>query len=129
MHRGYTTGFLLGTEPEHNFANSHNQSEFEFVGEAIKKISNFKFQISNKNQEINKKNEILFEIRVHNAIYDKDEVEIVGKDGNSKVKILKLLDDQMEEVTSAHGGHGKNYYFAFDKEGVKEMDLLRKKIK
>ncbi|MFA6183854.1 MAG: U32 family peptidase C-terminal domain-containing protein [Parcubacteria group bacterium] len=113
VHRGYTTGFLLDTEPEHNFLNSHNQSEFEFVGEIIKK---------------RKKTEILFEVKVHNAIYNKDSVEIVSRKGNFKIKILKMLDDKMNEVSSAHGGHGKNYYFMFDKKDVKEMNLLRKKV-
>ena len=32
VNRGYTSGFLLGREPEHNFDNSHNQSRFQFVG-------------------------------------------------------------------------------------------------
>jgi len=132
VHRGYTTGFLLGTEPEHNFANAHNQSQFQFVGEILG-IKNEKLIIKNEKQRDKKeilKDEKLrfFEVRVHNAIYDIDRLEIVGKGGNCKVKILKMLDDQMNEVTSAHGGHGKNYYFVFDKEGIKEMALLRKKI-
>jgi len=125
VHRGYTTGFLLGMEPEHNFANSHNQSGFEFVGEVIKKISNFKFQISNK--KIIESND-LFEIKVHNAIYNTDEIELVNCEGNYPVKIIKMLDDQMKEVHSAHGGHGKNYYFLFDKVEIEEMTLLRKKL-
>ncbi|MGW8185420.1 MAG: U32 family peptidase C-terminal domain-containing protein [Candidatus Moraniibacteriota bacterium] len=133
VHRGYTTGFLLGREPEHNFANSHNQSQFEFVGEVLG-IKNEKLKIKNEKQGDKKgdlKDEKLrsLEVKVHNAIYRKDEIEIVGKDGNYPVKIIKMFDDQMKEVQSAHGGHGKNYYFVFDKEGIKEMALLRKKIK
>jgi putative protease len=117
VHRGYTTGFLLETEPEHNFANSHKRSNFEFVGEIFGKI-------------FNKKNKLnLFEVKVHNAIYTQDVVEIVSRDGNFGVKILRMFDDKMEEVRSAHGGHGKNYYFSFDKNNISEMDLLRKKLK
>jgi len=126
VHRGYTTGFLLDTEPEHNFDNSHKPSKFEFVGEIIKKIPNSKFQIPNKKI---KEVELLFEVRVHNAIYNEDELEIVGKNGNYPVKIVKMLDSEMQEVQSAHGGHGKNYYFLFDKKDVFEMDFLRKVIK
>ena len=124
VNRGYTSGFLLGREPEHNFDNSHNQSRFQFVGEVLK-IKNEKLKI--KNPE--KKNLNLAEVKVHNAIYDVDRLEIVGKDGNYPVKILKMFDDKMKEVQSAHGGHGKNYYFVFDKETLREMDFLRKKIK
>lgn len=125
VHRGYTTGFLLGTEPEHNFKNSHNQSEFEFVGEIIRhKVWNIKHGSKEGNGDSE-----LFEVRVHNAIYNTDEVEMVEKEGNYPVKILKMLDDQMKEVQSAHGGHGKNYYFAFDKAEIEEMTLLRKKVK
>ena len=132
VHRGYTTGFLLGREPEHNFANSHNQSQFEFVGEVLG-IKNEKLKIKNEKQGDKKgdlKDEKLrsLEVKVHNAIYRKDEIEIVGKDGNYPVKILKMFDDQMKEVQSAHGGHGKNYYFLFNKKNISERDLLRKKI-
>lgn len=123
VNRGYTSGFLLGREPEHNFDNSHNQSRFQFVGEVLgHKTWNIK-------HESKKENTNLFEVRVHNAIYDVDRLEIVGKDGNHPVKILKMFDDKMKEVQSAHGGHGKNYYFVFDKENIREMDFLRKKIK
>ncbi|MDX9913193.1 MAG: U32 family peptidase C-terminal domain-containing protein [Candidatus Moranbacteria bacterium] len=132
VHRGYTTGFLLGREPEHNFANSHNQSQFEFVGEVLG-IKNEKLKIKNEKQGDKKgdlKDEKLrsLEVKVHNAIYRKDEIEIVRKDGNYPVKILKMFDDQMKEVQSAHGGHGKNYYFLFNKKNISESDLLRKKI-
>jgi len=123
VNRGYTSGFLLGREPEHNFDNSHNQSRFQFVGEVLgHKTWNIK-------HESKKENTNLFEVRVHNAIYDVDRLEIVGKDGNHPVKILKMFDDKMKEVQSAHGGHGKNYYFVFEKETLREMDFLRKKNK
>lgn len=124
VHRGYTTGFLLKNEPEHNFANSHNLSQFEFVGEVIKHVTcNMGHKSKGKNGSSN-----LFEVKVHNAIYEKDEVNIVSKEGNFKIKILKMFDDKMQEVHSAHGGHGKNYYFLFDKKNISERDLLRKKI-
>ncbi|EKE20866.1 MAG: hypothetical protein ACD_7C00456G0002 [uncultured bacterium] len=128
VHRGYTTGFLLGTEPEHNFANSHNKSEFEFVGEVINHGTWNMEHGTKKPKGKNTKNASLLEVKVHNAIYDTDKIELVNCEGNYPVKILKMFDDQMKEVASAHGGHGKNYYFLFDKENISEMDLLRKKI-
>lgn len=120
MHRGYTTGFLLDTEPEHNFANSHNQSHFEFVGEVLR-ITNC--------TKLRKGKERFIEIRVHNAIYSEDELEVVTKDGNYPIKILKMLDDKMQEIQSAHGGHGKNYYFLLDRTDIDEMSFLRKVVK
>lgn len=124
VHRGYTTGFLLGNEPEHNFDNSHNESRFQFVGEIIKKITNSKFQISNEEKQC-----CLFEVKVHNAIYQDDKVEVVGKNDNYEVKIINMFDDKGDKVESAHGGHGKNYYFVFNKNNLEEMDFLRKIVK
>ncbi len=130
IHRGYTTGFLLGTEPEHNFMDSHDKSEFEFVGEILKQDTRNKKQDANKKQITNENNSNnLFEVRVHNAIYNTDELEIVEKDGNYSLKVLRMFDNEMKEVTSAHGGHGKNYYFVFDKDKIEEMTLLRKRVK
>lgn len=129
VHRGYTTGFLLETEPEHNFKNSHNKSQFEFVGEILRQETKNKKQYTNRKQkkdEINAGN--LFEVKVHNAIYSQDEIEIVTKEGNFPVKIIKMLNDKGKEVISAHGGHGKNYYFVFDMENIDEMALVKKRV-
>jgi len=126
VNRGYTAGFLLGSEPEHNFNNSHNQSCFQFVGEIVKhKTWNMEHKTGNQNYA----QKILWEAKVHNAIYQDDEIEVIGKTGNFAVKIIKMLDDKMQEVESAHGGHGKNYYLSFDNENIKEMDFLRKVVK
>ncbi|MEF3691826.1 MAG: U32 family peptidase C-terminal domain-containing protein [Candidatus Moraniibacteriota bacterium] len=119
VHRGYTCGFLLGGEPEHNFDNSHNKSGFQFVGEILRSTNGKKLRKGGLN---------LVEVKVHNAIYSEDELELVGKNGNFSVKIKKMFNDKMEEVESAHGGHGKNYYFLLDKDSLREMDFLRKKI-
>ncbi len=121
FHRGYTEGFLLGNEPacsatnvaggpEHNFANSHNDPKWEFVGEII----------GNKDNVI--------EIKPHNAIYLEDEIEIIDQNGNHPVKLEKIFDEDMQEVSSAHGGQGKNYFLQIDKKEIQPMSLIRKKI-
>ncbi|GBE16477.1 putative protease YhbU precursor [bacterium BMS3Abin15] len=108
MHRGYTTGFLLGNEPEHNFSKSHEDSPYEFVGEIVKSEGN------------------LVKIVPHNAIYKKDKLEIIAKEKNIPIKIKSILDENKKEVKSAHGGQDKYYYLEIDKKNVKPMSLLRK---
>ena len=110
VHRGYTTGFLLGTEPEHNFKNSHNSSKYEFVGEVLE-VENEKIKI-----------------KAHNAIYEDDEIEIIDKEGNHPIKIIEILDEDKKKVESAHGGHDGIYYLKTNKE-IKEKSLIRKTIK
>ncbi|MFC1609249.1 U32 family peptidase [Patescibacteria group bacterium] len=109
VHRGYTTGFLLAQEPEHNFENSHSGSKYEFVGEIL-----------NKNEDG------LYEVKVHNAIRSEDEIELVSKTGNEKIEIQKMINEKEEKVESAHGGHGANYYFKIDKKDIEPMSLLRR---
>lgn len=110
VHRGYTIGFLLGAEPEHNFVNSHENSSYEFVGEILESD-----------------NEIL-KVKIHNALAKKDKIEIIGKDKNVPVKIIKILNEDKKEVASAHGGHKKLYYLEIDKKSIKPLSLIRKKI-
>jgi putative protease len=117
VHRGYTEGFLLGKEPEHNFENSHNESEYEFVGEIVKV----------KSEKLKVESLSVVEVRVHNAICAGDELEIVDKKGNHAVETGKIHNDKMEKVDSAHGGHGKNYFFEFDKKNIEPLALIRKK--
>jgi putative protease len=107
VHRGYSTGFLLGREPEHNFENKNNLAKFQFVGE-IKDLKN--------NLHI---------LRVHNHISKDDDLEVVTPKENIKIKIKKILDYNKKEVNVADGGHNKEYYFEFDKI-LKEGYLLRK---
>ncbi len=108
MHRGYTTGFLLGNEPEHNFSKSHENSPYEFVGEIIESKGG------------------LVKIMPHNAIYQKDKLEIIAREKNILVKIKKILDDGKKEVKSAHGGQDKYYYLEIDNKNIEPMSLIRK---
>ncbi|MCK9378952.1 MAG: U32 family peptidase C-terminal domain-containing protein [Candidatus Moranbacteria bacterium] len=118
FHRGYTAGFLLGNEPEHNFENSHDNPQWEFVGEII----------ADANQQMNANLQIT-EVKPHNAIYLDDEIEIIDQNGNHPVKLEKIFNENMEEVSSAHGGQGKNYFLQIDKKDIQPFSLIRKKIK
>lgn len=110
VHRGYTTGFLLGKEVEHNFENSHNLSEYEFVGEVIGESEGQ-----------------IIKVKPHNAIYLKDEIEIIDSKGNHCVKLEKIFDEDMNKVKSAHGGQNKNYFLKINKTNIQPMSLIRKK--
>lgn len=109
MHRGYSTGFLLGQEPAHNFDGKVHTGKFEFVGEIL--------GVENG----------LHVMKAHNAVFQKDEIEAVTSEKNIPVKTIKILNNQKKEVSEAHGGHEKLYYFEFDKI-LPEGSLIRKKI-
>lgn len=111
MHRGYTAGFLLGQEPEHNFANSHETAPWQFVGEVLE----------SKRKRI--------KIKVHNALYPKDKLEAVAPEGNVPFKIKALYNENKKKVASAHGGQGKDYFLKIDKTGVLPMSLIRRAVK
>lgn len=107
-HRGYSTGFLLGTEPPHNFDNKKGGGEYKFVGEVVGLKNN------------------LNEVSLHNEIFLNDKLECVIPEGNFPARIKKIFDTNQEEVREAHGGHKNTYYFQFDK--ILPMGgLLRKK--
>jgi putative protease len=110
VHRGYSTGFLLGREPEHNFENKNNPAKFQFVGE-IKDLKNN-----------------LHTLRVHNHVSKDDYLEVITPKENIKLKIKKILDYNKNEVAVADGGHNKEYYFEFDKT-LEKGGLLRKALK
>jgi ribosomal 50S subunit-recycling heat shock protein len=108
MNRGYTKGFLLGNEPEHNFIDSHSLATQQFVGEVL---------------EVN---ENLLKIKAHNAIYENEKIEIFTKEKNISCKVEEIFDDNMNKVESAHGGHYKFYFLKINKKGIKPMSLIKK---
>jgi putative protease len=108
VHRGYSTGFLLGAEPPHNIHADTFQSEYKFVGQV---------------EGVEKKLNVVY---VHNEIFSKDKLEAVTPEKIIAVKIKKIFNHKMEEVKEAHGGHAKRYFFEFDKL-LPEMALIRKK--
>lgn len=119
LHRGYTTGFLLGKEPNHNLKKSHEKSQYEFVGEVV--------SFNNLRKTANYKN--LIKIKPHNAIYSNDKIEVIDKKGNHSVKLKKIFNEKMQEVQSAHGGQDKFYYLEINRNDIEPMSLLRKKLR
>ena len=111
MNRGYTKGFLLGNEPEHNFFQSHSSAGQQFVGEVLAVDGT------------------LLTIKAHNAIHLGDALEIFTKEKNVPVTIKAIYDDEMHEVPSAHGGHQKQYFLRINKKGVEPLSLIKKVLK
>ncbi len=95
VHRGYTTGFLLGTKADQNIVNSHNKSEWEFCGQVLK-------------SEKAGQGKIAVYFQVHNTIMLSDEVEIIRPNYDIiKVKLTNLRDAKTgAELKEAHGGGG-----------------------
>jgi len=113
VNRGYTVGFLLGAEPEHNFEGKLSEAAYKFSGivEGEKKIDGQIFNI----------------IFAHNEMFINDVIEAVTPEGNSKIKIKKILNHKLEKVCEIHGGHSNRFLVQFDKI-LKENTLLRRKI-
>ena len=109
INRGYWTGFLLGDEPLHNFGGELMGGKVEFVGET---------------RGIEGKLNIM---KIHNAVFTKDKIEAITPEGNIPIKIKKILNHQKKEVSEAHGGHDKLYFFEFDKT-LPERSLIRRKV-
>ncbi|MDO9231043.1 MAG: U32 family peptidase C-terminal domain-containing protein [bacterium] len=109
VHRGYSTGFLLGQEPAHNFSGKLFGTKVEFVGEV---------------RGVEGKLNIM---KIHNAVLRQDKIEAITPEKNIALKIKKIFNDQKKEIDEAHGGHKKLYYFEFDKV-LPEGGLIRRKI-
>lgn len=110
VHRGYSTGFLMGREPEHNFENRNNEAKFQFVGEVEGRDGKFNI------------------LRVHNNVSMSDSLEAITPEKNIKLKIKNILDYNKKAVEVANGGHKNRYYFEFDRV-LDEMSLVRKIVK
>ncbi|KKQ14274.1 MAG: Peptidase U32 [Candidatus Moranbacteria bacterium GW2011_GWF2_36_839] len=107
VHRGYSTGFLLGNEPAHNFSGKLFGAKVEFVGET---------------RGVEGKLNIM---KIHNAVLRQDKIEAITPEKNIALKIKKIFNDQKKEIDEAHGGHEKLYYFEFDKV-LPEGSLIRR---
>ncbi len=107
VHRGYSTGFLLGREPEHNFENKNNPAKFQFVGE-----------VEGSEGKLNV-------LRVHNQVSIGDKLEAITPEKNAPIEIKRILDYNKNAVKTANGGHKNRYYFEFDKV-LEKMSLIRK---
>ncbi len=95
VHRGYTTGFLLGTKADQNITNSHNASAWEFCG-----------QVLDLEERQGKKLRVYFQ--VHNTLKIGDKVEIIKPDYDIiEIKLDNLWDAKTDkELSEAHGGGG-----------------------
>ncbi len=114
IHRGYTTGFLLGDKAEQNIANAHNKSDWEFCGQVLKVVG----------QKIT--------FKVHNTIKIGDQIEIIKPNYDIiKLKLKQLFDAKTgDKLTEAHGGGGSREAF-IELEGTNEVPVLavlRRKI-
>lgn len=106
--RGYTEGFLLGWEPEHNFGGQQTNEQFQFVGEILE-----------NNQDV-------LTIKIHNALKTGDSIEIITKEKNISAQIRSIYNHENEAVASAHGGHRNLYYLKLNKKAVQPLSLMRK---
>ena len=113
VNRGYSKGFLLGSEPEHNFEGALSQTDYKFAAqiEGKKKIGKYVFNI----------------VFMHNEMFLKDKLEAVSPNGSEKIKIKKILNSKLEKVQEAHGGHEKRFFVLFDKV-LQEKTLIRRKL-
>ncbi len=110
VHRGYTSGFLLGERADQNMDNSHEQSEWEFCGQVLEHTTNS-----------------LVLVKVHNSIKLGDEIEIVcPKYDIIKMKVEKILDPETEEeIKEAHGGQNRMVLLEVG-EKVPEFSVVRR---
>ena len=113
VHRGYSTGFLLGTEPPHSFDGKLNETNFKFAAqiEGKKKIGKKVFNV----------------VFMHNEMFLKDKLEAIMPKSDEKIRIKKIFNHKTEEVFEAHGGHDKRFFVQFDRV-LPERTLIRRKI-
>ncbi|MFA5871608.1 MAG: U32 family peptidase [Parcubacteria group bacterium] len=109
--RGYTTGFLLGKEGwENNFSCSHKKNDYQFVGQIIKSGKDF-----------------FHKAKVHNALREGEEVEVISSSGISLSRVAEIKSPDGKTVAEAHGGSKSIYYLRLEKD-YPEKTLLRKKM-
>lgn len=124
VHRGYTTGFLLGGRADENKTNSHNKSEWEFCGVALESplLKGEAFMIHNSAFSV--------QVKVHNTIKVGDEIEIVRPHSPIlKMKLEKMFNAKNgQEITEAHGGGGGLVVAIESQEEVPPLSVLRRKV-
>ncbi len=120
--RDFTTGFLFDKEKaEQKYDSGHLPCDWEFVGVVVKS--------KKTNEKLKKEKEKQIFVKVHNAIYEGDEVEfVVPKGDNFLIKIKEIFDaDTGERLSEAHGGQDKEILVSIDRQ-VPEYTVLRKKV-
>lgn len=121
VHRGYTTGFLLNDKADQNIIDSHNKSDWEFCGQAVRagQVKNGVCQVY---------------FQVHNTVKIDEEVELIRPDYD----IIKLRPKQLwdaktgQEIAEAHGGGGGQIAILELPQSVgiiPELTVIRRKTK
>jgi len=123
VHRGYTSGFLLGGKAEQNLTSANHQSSWEFCGQVVAPQNDFI-------KPSLKAGEYAVYFQVHNTIKTKDQVEIIGaKYDIMKIRPTKIFDAKTgEELEEAHGGGGSRTALIITHEKVPTLSVLRRKI-
>ncbi|MDA3840052.1 MAG: U32 family peptidase C-terminal domain-containing protein [Patescibacteria group bacterium] len=115
VHRGYTTGFLLGEKADENRDNSHILGSWEFCGEVV----------------ASKKHKTKYEtvVRVHNSMKIGYSIEMLTPAYEIvKMKITKLFDIKKDEfIESAHGGQGTEVIIE-TKVKIPQGSVVRRKL-
>lgn len=126
VHRGYTTGFLLGGKGEQNLDNSHVECDWEFCGVALPSSDEF---IVVRNESNRKSHFIL--TKVHNTIKIGDQLEAVRPYSSTiKIELKRILDGKNgKELSEAHGGGGSTEVILETNQEVPEFSVMRRRIK
>ena len=119
VHRGYTTGFLLGDKAAQNIANANNQTAWEFCGQVteVEKAGQDKYRLL---------------VAVHNTVKSGDDLEFILPNYDIiKLNLSTMIDAKTGAVLlEAHGGGGGQTVFieVSSKKIIAPLTVLRRKI-
>ena len=139
--RGYTTGFLLGTEDltREEFSTSKAMSDWEFVGEVVG-IKNYPLPEGGRrgvgvkqktgsrilSAQAGKSGMTIF-IKPHNALNAGEEVEIITPLNTYKVKFKEFFDKNHKSFDKIRGGTENIYWVEINnKYDIVKMSMIRK---
>ena len=124
VHRGYTSGFLLGNKAEQNLTSANHLSAWEFCGQVIEPEAGWFLPKLGTGQQA-----VYF--KVHNTIKTGDQVEIIGPEyAIMKLSPKQIYDAKTGEILSeVHGGGGSRIGLVITKKLIPVLSILRRKIK
>jgi hypothetical protein len=118
VHRGYTTGFLLGGKADQNTENTTLAVGWEFCGQVIKSES--------------KAGQVRILVKVHNTLKTGDEIEIILPYYDIiKTKVGDIfVASTGEKIAEAHGGGGGQTIYLDVKapRAISRYVVIRRKI-
>jgi len=125
QNRGFTTGFIFGKDKvEQKTDKCHEECEWEFCGivtDYLPSLLGSFGKAGGSGTDVR--------IKVHNQIFVGDQIEFVVPGGeNFEIKIEKMYDEDMNEVSEAHGGQGKSIIIPVKKD-LPKYTLLRRKVR